>query len=170
MNTTVKIAIGLGVTLFVCLILGVATAFLTLRFTNNLDVVTNPSTLPPPPVAITSTSPAIIVETATRPDSDTLPPTVTTEPAGCLEVLAPNQKIGNTSTVTVIEERALNVRSQPSTSASVVEILSAGDIVTILDGPLCREEFNWWQLQTANGNTGWSAESSDERYFLTPNE
>lgn len=170
MNTPIKIAIGLGVTLFVCLILGVATVFITLRSTNNLDVVTNPSTLPPPPSVTTPTVPSVIIATATRPDSDTLPATVTTEPAGCLQVLAPNQKIGNTATVTVIPERALNVRSQPSTTASVVEILRAGDTITILDGPLCREGFNWWQLQTANGNTGWSAESSDERYFITPTE
>lgn len=61
--------------------------------------------------------------------------------------------IGIGSKVRVSEP--LNLRTAPGLSATVISVLSAGSVVTVVGGPQSASGFVWWQLSTANG-AGWS--------------
>jgi hypothetical protein len=50
----------------------------------------------------------------------------------------------------------LNLRAEPSLTGVVLRMLQAGDIVTILDGPVEADGYTWWQVQTEDGSTGWA--------------
>lgn len=68
--------------------------------------------------------------------------------------------VGGTATVT---DNGLNMRSEPSTGASIVTTLAQGQQVTITGGPEEGDGFTWWQIELDNGNQGWVAED-----FLSP--
>jgi hypothetical protein len=49
----------------------------------------------------------------------------------------------------------LNLRAEPSLTGVVLRMLQAGDIVTILGGPVEADGYTWWQVQAEDGSTGW---------------
>src|SRR3989344_2707189 len=51
----------------------------------------------------------------------------------------------------------LNVRTTPSTSATIVGTVPNGSLGTILIGPIINS-FVWWHTQWNNGLTGWSVQ------------
>jgi uncharacterized protein YraI len=57
---------------------------------------------------------------------------------------------------TVRTTTALNLRSGPSTTSSVIAVLLQGTQGTILGGPQAANGYTWWRIQTPNG-TGWVA-------------
>lgn len=59
-------------------------------------------------------------------------------------------------TVTVTE--AVNLRPNPSTEGDVLEVLDANTTLTITGGPEEGESYVWWEVVTADGETGWIAE------------
>jgi len=61
--------------------------------------------------------------------------------------------IGIGSTVRVTE--ALNLRTAPSLSGTVIAVLAAGTTGTVLGGPQSADGYIWWQISTTSG-TGWS--------------
>jgi uncharacterized protein YgiM (DUF1202 family) len=60
------------------------------------------------------------------------------------------------------------MRTQPSSSAELVGQLGTGQTVTISEGPTTADGFTWWQVQDAQGNTGWVAERDAETVWLSP--
>jgi SH3-like domain-containing protein len=56
---------------------------------------------------------------------------------------------------------ALNVRSSPSRSASVAEILARGAVVEVIEGPRSADGLTWWRIRSASGMDGWAVESFD---------
>ncbi len=65
----------------------------------------------------------------------------------------------------------LNVRTAPTTSASIVTQLTTGAYVQILDGPVTADGHTWWKVQSLDYNTeptGWAVENHDwyERSYL----
>jgi Tol biopolymer transport system component len=50
----------------------------------------------------------------------------------------------------------LNLRAEPALTGDVLRKLQAGDIVTILDGPVDADGYTWWQVQAEDGSTGWA--------------
>jgi len=52
----------------------------------------------------------------------------------------------------------LNLRSSPSTSASVVAVLPTDTSARILAGPRSANGYTWWQIRTGRG-TGWAVEN-----------
>lgn len=52
----------------------------------------------------------------------------------------------------------LNLRSSPSTSASVVAVLPTNTSAQILAGPRSANGYTWWQIRTSLG-TGWAVEN-----------
>lgn len=52
---------------------------------------------------------------------------------------------------------AVNMRSAPSTTGTVVAVLQAGTIGTVVDGPRTGSGYTWWRVETSQG-TGWVAE------------
>ncbi len=57
-----------------------------------------------------------------------------------------------------IDTDALNMRSGPGTSASVIAVLSRGSQGKVVGGPQSANGYTWWQIQTSQG-TGWCAGS-----------
>ncbi len=66
-----------------------------------------------------------------------------------------NLYIGATA---VVNAGPLNLRSGAGTSYSVVEVLSEGAYVEVLDGPYSANGYKWWEVYVdASGNTGFVA-------------
>lgn len=49
----------------------------------------------------------------------------------------------------------LNIRETASTSAKSLSKLPAGEILTILEGPVDADNYRWWRIRTNNGVEGW---------------
>ena len=55
---------------------------------------------------------------------------------------------------------AVNFRSAPTTSASVIALLQAGTTGTVVGGPQSANGYTWWQFRTSGGTVGWSIQDS----------
>jgi uncharacterized protein YgiM (DUF1202 family) len=52
---------------------------------------------------------------------------------------------------------SLNLRAAPGTGSEVVSGLVAGDTVSIVSGPQVVDDFDWYEVETAFGESGWLA-------------
>jgi len=53
----------------------------------------------------------------------------------------------------------LKVRDNPGISSNVIDSVYKGTLGTINDGPVNRDNYNWWKIDYDIGVTGWSAEN-----------
>ncbi|NDJ61026.1 MAG: S8 family serine peptidase [Chloroflexi bacterium] len=70
----------------------------------------------------------------------------------------------------VTYELGLGFRSAPTTQAgdlSFLRNLQLGDEFTVLDGPVCGGNANWWFLELFDGSQGWVSEGASY-YLITP--
>lgn len=58
---------------------------------------------------------------------------------------------------TVTTTDSVNLRSGPSTGDSALTTLNAGDSLTIVSGPEAGDNYQWYQVKTSDGTTGWVA-------------
>jgi eukaryotic-like serine/threonine-protein kinase len=66
---------------------------------------------------------------------------------------------------------ANRVRTQPNGVAPVVGFIQPGETVTIIGGPICSDEWIWWQVRSLqSGMTGWTAEGDKQGYWLVPSQ
>ena len=79
-------------------------------------------------------------------------------------------KIGCPARVSPAMDRPVNVRTEPRASGAIVSTVSAGDVVTILNGPRAAEGFIWWQVQLADGSQGWMVQRIGFNDVLTAGE
>lgn len=86
-----------------------------------------------------------------------------TTPGG---VLAP----GVEAIVNTTAGDTLNLRTGPGTLFDILERLSDGDRVTVLEGPLTVDPFVWWRVRSASGREGWVVEAADGIITLIPLE
>jgi hypothetical protein len=64
---------------------------------------------------------------------------------------------------------ANRVRSQPNIASAVLGFVQPGEKVSIIGGPICSNEWIWWQIRSlASGMTGWTAEGDQTSYWLVP--
>lgn len=71
-------------------------------------------------------------------------------------VTPPNLVIGGQAVVSTTGGDTLNLRRDPSRSASVLRVLKSGTTVTILAGPQNAEGLRWWQVRANDDNSvGW---------------
>jgi hypothetical protein len=94
-------------------------------------------------------------------------PTPTPAPVtGC--TLAPRLRVGTTGMVTPGDPNVLrDVPGLNRSGSTVIGNLTQGAIFTVLNGPTCRDGYNWWQV-TAGGRVGWTAEGENGVYWLDP--
>lgn len=70
--------------------------------------------------------------------------------------------------------RRLNLRSDATIDAPILQTSPTGSQVEIIAGPVCTpidaRAYLWWQIRLADGTEGWSAESplKEAAYFLEP--
>lgn len=62
----------------------------------------------------------------------------------------------------------LNVRSSPSTSASILTTKSSGSIGSILGGPVAQGGYTWWHITWLTGYVGWSVQNFLELVSVSP--
>jgi hypothetical protein len=78
--------------------------------------------------------------------------------------------VGDTAQVV----QRLNMRSDASITAPILQTNSVNTRVEIIGGPVCtpagERAYLWWQIRLANGVEGWSAESplNEATYLLEP--
>lgn len=60
--------------------------------------------------------------------------------------------------VVVVIEDSVNMRSESSTSGEIVTVLSAGDPLTVVSGPVESESDVWWEVIDQVGASGWVPE------------
>lgn len=94
----------------------------------------------------------------TLPTITIIPPSYT--PPGCFPSL------GFGRGTFVVLDPGVNVRNIPSLSGAVVNYYVDAVVLTIVDGPVCANGYNWWRVE-GSGNPGWVIEGRPERYFLT---
>ncbi len=51
----------------------------------------------------------------------------------------------------------LNLRASPSLDAAILAKLQPGDTITILEGPVQADGYEWWKMRTTDGVEGWAA-------------
>lgn len=57
----------------------------------------------------------------------------------------------------VVNDGPLNVRDDSSIDGDIVSQMETGDAATILDGPVEADGYLWYQVETADGTSGWVA-------------
>jgi hypothetical protein len=89
------------------------------------------------------------------------------QPAECFppQNFVPEQRVVVVSTGGILR----SLRSAPSENAPLVASLVGGIQLTVLSGPVCRDNFNWWQVQVFGGSDdpiGWIAEGTPQNRFI----
>lgn len=94
-------------------------------------------------------------------------PTLTPTPAYELRL-----EVGGQAEINI--DTSLNIREGPGTDETPLSTsdgrairLEDGAIVTLLDGPITRMGFVWWQIETTDGIIGWVVESVPEEGIQT---
>jgi hypothetical protein len=110
-----------------------------------------------PPVPLTSTWAQVPVPPVSNnpPANNNLPPA---------NLVDSGLYVGALARVT-LDGDGLNVRTAPSTSATILTQLPMTVLATILDGPQYADGFTWWQISGA-GVTGWVAEGNSSELWL----
>jgi hypothetical protein len=63
----------------------------------------------------------------------------------------------------------LRIREEPGLDGRIITSMPRGTQMAILDGPVCREGYKWWNVEIADsGMTGWMAEGEPRLYYLDP--
>lgn len=91
-----------------------------------------------------------------------LPTTVTNAQTGCPE---PRLTIGGQGRV--LPGSANRIRDIASTSGTMMGQIPGGSAFDVLDGPICADGFNWWQVRY-NNITGFTVEGAADEYFVEP--
>ncbi len=105
-----------------------------------------------------------LVPSEPEPVSTPTPMVITATPAPPLPT-ASDALAGFPFAQVTAEGNNLNARTNPTTSASVLAILSAGDAFPIIGGPVQADGFTWWQLNTPDGNA-WAADGTGNIRWL----
>ena len=59
-----------------------------------------------------------------------------------------------------------NVRSGPGTGYNVIAQAAPGVPFTIIDGPVCADNYRWWQLRMQNSSIGWTPDGTGSTPWL----
>ena len=94
------------------------------------------------------------------------PATFTPIPITCAG--APTTRLSLNRQAEVVSRQTVRMRETPSLAGNLILNISRGEVVTTVDGPVCADEFIWWQIQLQDGTLGWIAEGSSTQYFVEP--
>ncbi len=126
----------------------------------------NPATLTPVP---TNTLPPVL------PASPTVQPAMTSTPTPkptwlpCPGSYYSRLYVGSIAYVSFDPPLPNRVRSQPNTAGTVLGMLQPGERMEIIGGPVCSNQWIWWQIRSqATGLTGWTTEGDAKSYWLVP--
>jgi len=82
--------------------------------------------------------------------------------------IVPRLSVGGRGQVAFTDGTPSRLRYAPGTLGSVAVSLPEGTAFTVVGGPECAQGYRWWQVQLADGTTGWVAEGAPDEYWLEP--
>jgi serine/threonine protein kinase len=152
---------------------------LTSSVTEKLTESATPSLTPNPTLAsspTTTPNPVISPSDTPFPSPTPIPSPTVALPANPTWVPCPGTypsrlQVGTQAFVSYDPPLANRVRTQPNGIAPVVGFIQPGEKVTIIGGPICSDEWIWWQVRSLqSGMTGWTAEGDKQGYWLVPSQ
>lgn len=87
----------------------------------------------------------------------------------CSGAPAPRLMINSGARVTFTDGTDLNIRTAPA--GEYIMQIPEGTEVMVIEGPVCVNEFNWWNIQLQSEDVtvgGWAAEGDLSDYYLEP--
>ncbi len=87
---------------------------------------------------------------------------------GCPGAPPTRLAIGHNARVTITNGQPVKLRNEPGLSGKFLLNLLEGEIFKVVDGPICKDGYNWWKIQTNKEIFGWAAEGNSKGYFLEP--
>jgi streptogramin lyase len=61
------------------------------------------------------------------------------------------------------------VRSEPEAGAEIIGQIDPGEVINLIDGPVCNHGWVWWYVQSRkSGLMGWTSEGDRNEYWLSP--
>ena len=126
------------------------------------------STSTPTPILPTETTTAIVTEAAATPPGEATATPI--QNAACNTSVPSRLSVGQMARVL----QRLNMRTEASINASLIQTNPTSTQVEIIGGPVCTpvgdSAYQWWQIRLSDGQEGWSAESqlNSATYFLEP--
>lgn len=123
------------------------------------------SSAPAEPTAGLRPSPTATSTPATSSSSSAVAPAAQTAFAGPVEAASAPEPVAPASTgdvfvagdEVVVFEGPVNLRSSAGTSASAIAALDEGVALTVVSGPTEASGYNWYEVKTDTGQTGWVA-------------
>jgi hypothetical protein len=92
--------------------------------------------------------------------------------SNCPNTPASIMSIGIRGRVTFTDGSTTSLRAQPTTSSERLMRMPEGFEFDVIDGPVCADGYNFWQLETDDGLLGWAAEGNIEdttnNYWIEP--
>lgn len=82
-------------------------------------------------------------------------------------LLPPRVRVGELAYVMTDPPLPNSLRSEPSLDSQKLGEIDPGETFEVLDGPVCGDQMNWWQVRVNSGRTGWTAEG-DTYYWIAP--
>ncbi len=145
------------------------TAIVIQQVTPSVTVPLPPSQPPPPSAEPTWTPTATLIPSPTPVPS--LTPSLKPTWFPCTGTYASRLYAGDRAYVSFDPPLANRVRAQPNTAAVIVGLVQPGEQMDIIGGPICSDQWVWWQIRTlASGVTGWTAEGDRSGYWLVPQQ
>ena len=86
----------------------------------------------------------------------------------CGTAPAPRLSLGSMARVTIADYTGNNLRSAPSTTATVLGVMAEGEVFTVISGSQCVDNYYWWEVRRWDGTTGWTAEGAPGDYWVEP--
>ena len=74
--------------------------------------------------------------------------------------------VGKKVVVSTKNDMPNRVRAKPNRQADLLGQLNPGEQVEIIAGPVCADDYTWWQVKAASGLTGWTVEGDQTNYWL----
>lgn len=92
----------------------------------------------------------------------------TEEAPFCPKAPAPRVEVGQRARVTYGDPRRLIVRVLPTTSSAILRHLELGEEFLVIGGPVCADNYIWWQIEFGEYSGYWVAEGEEGNYYIEP--
>ena len=75
--------------------------------------------------------------------------------------------VGSTGRV-IVGDTSNNLRQRPDRDSVQVGDLFPGEVFTVVDGPICEDNYTWYAVEVNGDLKGWTAEGTRGDYFIEP--
>jgi len=76
--------------------------------------------------------------------------------------------VGMNAYVSTFSDAANRVRESPTIGAKVLGTINPGELIDVIDGPVCANGYVWWKVRSRFGLNGWTIEGSGYDRWVIP--